>query len=118
MAAIGKINLNKLIGIKIADIETDVGVEKCAIIPLKANDVVFWKDELQLWFRIIGYRSPRGRFTHFLMKFIPRSQIKKLSAAQMEAFANHAIGAVMKMRNVTGDEEQEEETPDFIQKNL
>lgn len=118
MAAIGKINLNNLIGIQIADVETDVGVEKCAIIPLKANDVVLWEGELQLWFRIVRYREPRGRFTHFLMKFIPRRQIKKLSAAQMEVFANHSIGAIMQMKHVTGEEPKEEETPDFIQNNI
>lgn len=110
MAYLGKINLNALIGVKIADVDMYGRRVKCAIVPLEENDIKAWNDELQLWFRIFKYREPKGRFSHFIMKYIPQKDIKKLSAKQIETFANHSIGAMMR----TGaKEENENETLNF-----
>lgn len=96
MSAIGKINLNALLGVQLADVEMYGRKVKCAIVPLEDNGIQIWNDELQLWFRIFKYRESKGRFSHFIMKYIPQKDIKKLSAKQIEAFANHSIGAMMK----------------------
>ena len=115
---VGKIDLNSLLGVKIADAEIDGQFKKCVLIPLKDNDVVQWNDELQLWFRAIAYRQPSGRFTHFIMKFIPKSAIKRMSANQIEAFANHKIGGLIKTDMKESVPAEEVDTNSFIQNNL
>lgn len=102
---IGKIDLNRLIGVRMIDAEIDGEEKKGLFIPIKDNDIIQWKDEWQLWFRAMHYRMPTGRFTHFIMKFIPRSQIKKMSQAQIDFFANHAIGGMIKTGNDTDEKE-------------
>lgn len=110
MSAIGKINLNALLGVQLADVEMYGRKVKCAIVPLEENDIKAWGDELQLWFRAFKYREPKGRFSHFIMKYIPQKDIKRMTAKQIEAFANHSIGAMMK----TGaKEDNENETLNF-----
>lgn len=117
MSSIGKINLNALLGVQLADVEMYGRKVKCAIVPLEENDIKAWNDELQLWFRIFKYREPKGRFSHFIMKYIPQKDIKKLSAKQIEAFANHSIGAMMKSDAKT-EENEIQEKKDFINENL
>lgn len=110
MAYLGKINLNALIGVKIADVDMYGRKVKCLVLPMEDNGIKAWGDELQLWFRAFAYREKRGKFSHFLMKYIPMKDIKKLSAKQIETFANNSIGAMMK----TGaKEENENETLNF-----
>lgn len=96
MSYLGKINLGALIGVKIADIDLYGRQVKAVVIPLEDNDIKMYNDELQLWFRAFAYRERKGRFSHFLMKYIPYKDIKRMSASQIEAFANHSIGAMMK----------------------
>lgn len=117
MAYLGKINLNALIGVKIADIDEYGRKVKAVVIPMEDNGIKVWNDELQLWFRAFAYREKRGKFSHFLMKYIPMKDIKKLSAKQIEAFANHSIGAMMKSDAKTEDDEIQEKK-DFINENL
>lgn len=93
---IGKVVFNKLIGMRIADVEYDEEIKKCIVIPIKENGIQQWKDEWQLWFRAFCYKKPKGTFTHFLMKFIRLEDVKKLSQSQIEAFSNHQIGGMMK----------------------
>ena len=101
------------------EVEMDGMTEKGIFIPFKDNDIIQYGEEWQLWFRAIAYRERKGRFSHFLMKFIPRSQIKKMSSAQIEAFANHSIGAMIKNDKVEKDEPSEVvETTDFIKDNI
>jgi hypothetical protein len=107
---IGKINLSSLLNVSIADVEQCGRTVKCLVIPIQDNGIQIWNDELQLWFRAFAYREKRGKFSHFLMKYIPMKDIKKLSAKQIETFANSSIGAMMK----TGaKEENENETLNF-----
>ena len=107
---LGKIDFNKLIGVKIADIDEYGRKVKALVIPMEDNGIQIWNDELQLWFRAFAYREKRGKFSHFLMKYIPMKDIKKLSAKQIETFANNSIGAMMK----TGTkEDNENETLNF-----
>ena len=115
---IGKIDFNKLIGVKIADIEIDGRTQKYVMVPMTDNDIVQWNDELQLWFRAMAYREPVGRFTHFIMKFIPRKSIQKLSAAQLEAFAAHKIGGMIKSDYKPKDSDIKIETNTFISDNI
>ena len=110
MAYLGKINLNALIGVKIADVDMYGRKVKCAVVPLEDNGIKAWGDELQLWFRAFAYREKRGKFSHFLMKYIPMKDIKKLSAKQIETFANNSIGAMMK---IGAKEDNENETLNF-----
>lgn len=115
---VGKLDFNSLIGVKVADVEVDGHVKKCLVVPIQDNDITQWNDELQLWFRAIAYREAKGRFTHFLMKFIPRNSIRRLSASQLEAFAAHKIGGLIKT-NVKSDEiPAEVGTVSFIQDNI
>ena len=114
---IGKIDLSSLIDVSIADVEMYGRTVKAVVIPMKDNDIVQYNGELQLWFRAFKYREPRGRFSHFLMKYIPMKDIKRMSASQIEKFANNSIGAMMKTDtkvNVT----EEEEKGDYIKENL
>ena len=107
---LGKIDFNKLIGVKIADVDMYGRKVKCAVVPLEDNGIQIWNDEIQLWFRAFAYREKRGKFSHFLMKYIPIKDIKKLSAKQIETFANNSIGAMMR----TGaKEDNENETLNF-----
>lgn len=119
---IGKIDLLSLIGVKMADVDYDGVTEKCIVIPIKDNGIVMWKGELQLWFRAFAYRRPKNRFSHFIMKFIPKDSIKKLSASQLEVFANHSIGGMIKTDfNGEGSHMNETDTDpeeDFISKNI
>ena len=48
---VGKIVLNNLIRTKIMEVEEDGFVEKGIFIPFRDNDIVMWKDEIQLWFQ-------------------------------------------------------------------
>ena len=93
---IGKINLSSLLNVSIADVEQCGRTVKCLVIPIQDNGIQNWNGELQLWFRAFAYREKRGRFSHFIMKYIPMKDIKKLSAKQIETFANNSIGAMMK----------------------
>lgn len=101
---IGKINLSSLINVSIADIEQCGRTVKCLVIPIQDNGIQNWNGELQLWFRAFAYREKRGKFSHFLMKYIPMKDIKKLSAKQIETFANNSIGAMMKSDAKTEDD--------------
>ena len=110
MAFLGKINLNALLGVQLADVEMYGRKVKCVVVPIEDNGIKAWGDELQLWFRAFAYREKRGKFSHFLMKYIPMKDIKKLSAKQIETFANNSIGAMMR----TGTkEDNENETLNF-----
>lgn len=117
MAYLGKINLNALIGVKIADVDMYGRKVKCLVVPMDDNGIKAWGDELQLWFRAFAYREKRGKFSHFLMKYIPMKDIKKLSAKQIETFANNSIGAMMKT-GVNESQTVQEEKSDFIKDNL
>ena len=101
---VGKFVLNSLIRTAVMEVERDGMVEKGIFIPFKDNDIVQWKDELQLWFRAVAYRKRKSWFSHFLMKSIPTNQIKRMSAAQIEAFANRSIGGMSKIDSKTGIE--------------
>lgn len=114
----GKIVLNNMLDVKVADVEFDGIPEKCVIIPMKRNDIIMWNDELQYWFRAFAFRNPRGRFTHFMMKFIPRKSIKRMSASQIEAFANHSIGAIINVDYTPDEETPEQETEKYILENI
>lgn len=114
---VGKIDFNSLIGTRIMEIEHDGTVEKGVFVPISENGIVRWKGELQLWFRAFAYREPKSRFTHFIMKFVPRSSIKKMSAAQLEKFANTHIGGMMKSDRDRGGAE-EIGTDEFISENI
>lgn len=115
---VGKFVLNSLIRTAVMEVERDGIVEKGIFIPFQANDIVQWKDELQLWFRAVAYRERKSWFTHFLMKSIPTSQIKRMSAAQIEAFANKSIGGMSKMDSKTEIDIQNINQEDFISNNL
>jgi hypothetical protein len=107
---LGKLDFNKLIGVKIADVDMYGRKVKCLVVPMDDNGIQNWNGEIQLWFRAFAYREKRGKFSHFLMRYIPMKDIKKLSAKQIETFANNSIGAMMK----TGaKEENENETLNF-----
>lgn len=107
---LGKIDFSKMNGVKIADVDMYGRKVKCLVVPMDDNGIQIWNDELQLWFRAFAYREKRGKFSHFLMKYIPMKDIKKLSAKQIETFANNSIGAMMR----TGaKEENENETLNF-----
>ena len=114
---LGKLDFNKLIGVKIADVDMYGRKVKCLVVPLEDNGIQIWNDELQLWFRAFKYREPRGRFSHFLMKYIPIKDIKRMSASQIEKFANNSIGAMMKTDTKSIVSEDEEKN-DFIKDNL
>lgn len=101
---IGKINLSSLLNVSIADVEQCGRTVKCVVIPIQDNGIQNWNGELQLWFRAFKFRENKGRFTHFLMRFVPIKDIKKLSAKQIETFANNSIGAMMR----TGAKEENE----------
>ena len=104
MAFLGKLDFSKMIGVKIADIDEYGRKVKAVVIPMEDNGIQVWNDELQLWFRAFAYREKRGKFSHFLMRYIPIKDIKKLSAKQIETFANNSIGAMMR----TGAKEENE----------
>ena len=110
MAYLGKIDFNKFIGVKIADVDMYGRKVKCLVVPMEDNGIQNWNGELQLWFRAFAYREKRGKFSHFLMKYIPMKDIKKLSAKQIETFANNSIGAMMK----TGAKNEEDEIKDNL----
>lgn len=105
---IGKIDFNSLVNVQIADVEYDDEIKKCICIPIKDNDITQWKDEWQLWFRAFGYHEPQGRFTHFLMKFIPRSAIVKMSQQQLEKLARHRIGSMVKSTYATETDDKKQ----------
>ena len=115
---VGKFVLNSLIRTAVMEIERDGMVEKGIFIPFKDNDIVQWKDELQLWFRAVAYRKRKSWFTHFLMKSIPTSQIKRMSAAQIEAFANRSLGGMSKVDSKSEIEIQNINQEDFISQNI
>lgn len=119
---IGKINFANFVDMRVADVEYDNGeVKKCVVLPIADNGIQPWKGEWQYWFRAYGYREPKGRFTHFLMKFVPIQHIKRMSQAQIEAFANHHIGGMFRTsyaEEVANEQPQEKTTEDFIAENL
>lgn len=102
---IGKFIFNRLIDIKVADVDYPTETKKCLIIPINDNGIRQWNGEWEMWFRALRYHNPKGKFTHFLMKYIPISSIKNLSQRQIEAFANHSIGNMM--RSKYHDEERD-----------
>lgn len=93
---LGKMILSNLINVSIADVEQCGRTVKCLVIPIQDNGIQNWNGEIQLWFRAFAYREKRGKFSHFLMKYVPIKDIKKLSAKQIETFANNSIGAMMR----------------------
>lgn len=110
MAFLGKLDFSKMIGVKIADVDMYGRKVKCLVVPMDDNGIQNWNGEIQFWFRAFAYREKRGKFSHFLMKYIPMKDIKKLSAKQIETFANNSIGAMMR----TGaKEDNENETLNF-----
>lgn len=115
---VGKINLSALAGFKIADVRIDNEEKKCILLPIKDNNIIHYGEEWQLWFRAFAYRTPKSRFSHFLMNFIPRSQIKKMSASQLEMFANHSIGGMMRSGYNSDSPAEEFDTDDFIKNNI
>lgn len=117
MAYLGKINLNALLGVKIADVDMYGRKVKCLVVPMDDNGIQIWNDEIQLWFRAFAYREKRGKFSHFLMKYIPMKDIKRMSAKQIETFANNSIGAMMKADTKSNLTESQEKS-DFIKENL
>ena len=114
---LGKIVLSDLIDVSIADVEMCGRTVKCIVVPMQENGITEYHGELQLWFRAFKYREPKGRFSHFLMKYIPIKDIKRMSASQIEKFANNAIGAMMKT-GVNENQTEQEEKSDFIKENL
>jgi len=115
---VGKFVLNSLIRTAVMEIERDGMVEKGIFIPFKDNDIVQWKDEIQLWFRAVAYRERKSWFSHFLMKSIPTSQIKRMSASQIEAFANRSLGGMSKVDSKSEIEIQNINQEDFISQNI
>lgn len=115
---VGKLNFMALVNVEIAEVERDGEVKKCLLIPIKDNDLVQWRDEIQLWFRAFAWRSPKTRFSHFLMKFVPRSVIKRLSAEQLEIFANHSIGGMIKVDARGNEPKPELDTEASVNDNL
>lgn len=115
---VGKITFNHFIGLQVADIDLDGQEKKCLMIPIQDNGIINYNGEWQYWFRAFKYREQKGRFSHFLMKFVPRSQIKKLSAAQLEAFAKHKIGGLIKSDTAICANTEDLDTDSFIQNNL
>jgi hypothetical protein len=115
---VGKLDFKSLARTKIMEIEYDGIIEKGVFVPIKDNGIVQWENEWQLWFRAVSYREPKSRFSHFIMKFIPRSQIKKMSAAQLESFANHKIGGMIKVGAKSETQKDDIDTDDFIQNNI
>jgi len=115
---VGKFVLNSLIRTAVMEVERDGMVEKGIFIPFKDNDIVQWKDEIQLWFRAVAYRERKSWFSHFLMKSIPTSQIKRMSAAQIEAFANRSLGGMSKVDSKSEIEIQNINQEDFISQNI
>ena len=114
---LGKIVLSDLLDVSVADVEMYGRTVKCVVLPMKENDIVQYNGELQLWFRAFKYREPKGRFSHFLMKYIPMKDIKRMSASQIEKFANNSIGAMMRTDTKVTISEEEEKS-DFIKDNL
>lgn len=114
---LGKMILSNLINVSIADVEQCGRTVKCVVIPIQDNGIQNWNGEIQLWFRAFAYREKKGKFSHFLMKYIPIKDIKRMSAKQIETFANHSIGAMMKSDAKTEDNEIQEKK-DFINENL
>lgn len=100
---LGKLDLSRLIGVKMADVDLYDRKVKALVIPMEDNGIKVWGDEIQLWFRAFAYREKKGRFSHFLMRYIPMKDIKRMSASQIEQFANNSIGAMMK----TGGDKEE-----------
>ena len=114
---LGKISLSSLIDVSIADVEMYGRTVKCVVVPIQENGIQNWNGELQLWFRAFKYREPRGRFSHFLMKYIPLKDIKRMSASQIEKFANNSIGAMMRTDTKVTISEEDEKS-DYIKENL
>lgn len=114
---LGKIVLSDLIDVSIADVEMYGRTVKCLVVPMQENGITEYHGELQLWFRAFKYREPKGRFSHFLMKYIPMKDIKRMSASQIEKFANNSIGAMMKT-DTKATISEEEEKKDYIKENL
>lgn len=117
---IGKIIFNKFLGFRIADVwnEDEMRDEKCIVIPIQQNGIQKWNNEWQFWFRGMAYRNPQGSFSHFLMKYISTKDIRKMSARQIELFANHNIGVMKKTSNTQNTMNQEDDLDDFINKNI
>ena len=99
---LGKLDLSRFIGVKMADVDLYDRKVKCLIVPMEDNGIKVWGDEIQLWFRAFAYREKKGRFSHFLMRYVPMREIRRMSAKQIEEFANNSIGAMMK---TNGDKE-------------
>lgn len=97
---IGKIDINRLIGVKVADVDYGEIRKKCLVIPIEDNDITQWNEEMQLWFRVVRYREQKSRFSHFIMKFIPRNQIKKLSQSQIESMTSTHIGGLIDNKSI------------------
>lgn len=115
---VGKIIFNHFIGLRVADMEIDGREQKCLLIPIQDNDIINYNGEWQYWFRAFKYREQRGRFSHFLMKFVPRSMIKRLSATQIEAYAKHKIGGLITTNTINCDKNEELDANSFIKANI
>lgn len=114
---VGNFNFSRLIGMKVLDANIDGKDVKGLFIPIQDNDIQQWKGEWRLWFRAFAYREPKTKFSHFLMKYIPIKDIKRMSSAQIEAFSKHHIGGMMKSDYVKETNVVESED-DFITENL
>lgn len=105
---IGKIDINRLIGVKVADVDYGEIRKKCLVIPIEDNDITQWNEEMQLWFRAVRYREQKSRFSHFIMRFIPRSKIKKLSQSQIESMTSTHIGGLIDNKSITSQNKDNE----------
>ena len=96
----GKFVLNSLVNTRVVEVEYDDEIKRGIFIPFKDNDISYYAeaDEWQLWFRAFRYREPKTRFTHFLMKWVPNWKIKQLSQEQIERFATHSLGKMIKSK--------------------
>ena len=115
---VGKITFNHFVGLQVADIELDGQEKKCLLIPIQDNGITNYNGEWQYWFRAFKYREQKGRFSHFIMKFVPRSMIKKLSATQLEAYANHKIGGLITTNTTDCNANEDLDTNSYIKANL
>lgn len=132
MHYVGKLNFNALVNVRMADVNYGSETKKCLVIPIEDNDIKPYGNEWQLWFRAFAYRTQTGSFSHFLMKFIPRAAIKKMSQSQIEQFSQRRLGGLMKssfdteadiVDEPTSEISEQKETKvdtneDFIKQNL
>lgn len=99
---VGKINFASFVDMTIAEVEYDDEVKKCICIPIKDNNIQQWHDEWQMWFRAVRHSTEGHSFSHFIMRYIPYNDIKRMTHNQLEMMSRHSIGA---MKKSTGSEQ-------------